>query len=61
MSNFKKLKSQLNLLRINHYMQSGSKTLHSIINMHCNRETLKPSYLVFEHKGNVHLEVKLVS
>lgn len=60
------LESQWNLLKINHRMQSGSKTLHSIVDVHCNRqhskrEILKPSYLVFEHKGNVHLEVKLVS
>lgn len=31
--------------------------------LHCNTraEKQKPSYLVLEHKGNVHLEVKLVS
>lgn len=43
-------------------MQSGSKTLHRTLKtQQTHRHTLKPSYLVFEHKGNVHLEVKLVS
>lgn len=31
----KALKSQRNLFRTNHKMQSGSKTLHSVVNMHC--------------------------
>lgn len=36
--------------------------LHRMLNVQqTQRHTLKPSYLVFEHKGNVHLEVKLVS
>lgn len=31
-------KIKWNLLRINHKLQSGSKTLHSIVNNHHNRQ-----------------------
>lgn len=55
--------SNKDLKRSREQSSDKKKTWPSIVILQCNTEADKqePSYLVLEHKGNVHLEVKLVS